>query len=149
MLLASSGGLIVGSNEMTGSSIQWAESSYQSLPVVNGTSTNFGTGAINSSNIIAMNGTGITYAAGLARTCSDGGYDDWFLPSWGELHTAYTNIGTLPGILLFSSSEVTDSAVHSLNPGNGNRSSGIQEQFLAGLLRSGIFSHGQFTSPEI
>lgn len=66
--------------------IIWANPAYQSTLVPGGTGTALGTGFSNTNKIIAQNGAGTTYAAGLARACTDGGYTDWFLPSRDELH---------------------------------------------------------------
>ncbi|HRG75970.1 MAG TPA: putative Ig domain-containing protein, partial [Leptospiraceae bacterium] len=66
--------------------IIWANPAYQSTLVPGGTGTALGTGFSNTNKIVAQNGAGTTYAAGLARACTDGGYTDWFLPSRDELH---------------------------------------------------------------
>ena len=60
--------------------------------------------------IIAQNGAGTTYAAGLARVYTGGGYSDWCLPSRDDLYQLYLNraaIGGFPGgARYWSSSEV-------------------------------------------
>jgi hypothetical protein len=104
-------------------SISWAEAAFQSTSVPGDTSTDLGTGAANTDNIIAQNGAGNTYAAGLARSCTDGTYTDWFLPSWDEINTLYDNaasIGGLSGTLIWTSSEGNATNASALNPGNGN-----------------------------
>jgi hypothetical protein len=53
--------------------------------VPGGTSLAIGSGLANTEKIIAQNGAGITYAAGLARAYNGGGFNDWYLPSWNEL----------------------------------------------------------------
>ena len=68
--------------------ISWATTGYNNVSVPGGTSAALGSGATNTTNIITQNGAGITYAAGLARACSDGGYNDWYLPSEQELRLA-------------------------------------------------------------
>jgi hypothetical protein len=104
-------------------SISWAEAAFQSTSVPGDTSTDLGTGAANTDNIIAQNGAGNTYAAGLARSYTDGTYTDWFLPSWDEINTLYDNaasIGGLSGTLIWTSSEGNATNASALNPGNGN-----------------------------
>lgn len=54
--------------------------------------TAFGTGEQNTADIIAVQGTGSTYAAQLCEGLSYGGYEDWFLPSKDELDLIYENL---------------------------------------------------------
>ena len=55
-----------------------------------------GTGATNTTAIISVQGgTETSYAAGLARAYTGGGYTDWFLPSKDELNQMYTNKATI------------------------------------------------------
>jgi hypothetical protein len=106
------------------SGIYWAIPDYQSISVPSGTETALGTGSSNTDNIIAQNGAGTTYAAGIARSCSDGGYNDWFLPSWDEVYKLYTyktEIGAFTGALYWSSSEFSASVASTVNSGNGNQ----------------------------
>ena len=86
-------GLIAATADQTayeGHGIQWAREPYWSISVP-GTDTELGTGSANTTKIIAQNGTGTTYAAGLARDYNGGGYTDWYLPSQDELNKLYIN----------------------------------------------------------
>jgi hypothetical protein len=56
--------------------------------------TAIGTGATNTTTIISEQGdTETSYAAGVARAYTGGGYSDWFLPSTDELNKMHKNIG--------------------------------------------------------
>jgi hypothetical protein len=69
--------------------IQWYNGSYT---VTGATATGIGTGAANTTAIIAAQGaTETNYAAGLARAYTGGGFTDWFLPSKDELNLMYIN----------------------------------------------------------
>ncbi len=88
--------------------IIWAITAYQSTLVPGGTSDIIGTGSANTDKIIAQNGSGSTYAAGLARAYNGGGYSDWYLPSKDELHQLYLNriaVGGFASADYWSSSE--------------------------------------------
>ncbi len=76
---------LIAATEDQSTGIQWAIALYQNTSVPGGTDTALGFGSSNTDNIIDQNGAKDTYAAGLARSCSDGGYGDWFLPSGKEL----------------------------------------------------------------
>jgi len=87
--------------------IIWALPDYQSISV-GVTDILLGTGSANTDKIIAQNGGGSTYAAGLARAHNGGGYNDWFLPSKDELNKLYLNKDTIGGFAVnyyWSSSE--------------------------------------------
>lgn len=60
------------------------------------TGSTIGTGLTNTDKIISLLGSG-SYAAYVARICNDGGYNDWFLPSEGELAVMYTNRALIGG----------------------------------------------------
>ena len=90
--------------------IIWAILAYQSTAVPGGTLTSLGSGSANTDKIIAQNGGGTSYAAGLAKAYDGGDYDDWFLPSKYELNQLYLNKGTIGGftaIYYWSSSETS------------------------------------------
>ena len=75
------------------SGIQWYNGSYVTTEA---TSTALGTGATNTTTIISVQGaTETSYAAGLARAYTGGGYTDWFLPSKDELNKMYLNRATI------------------------------------------------------
>jgi len=81
-------GLIAATADQS-AAIIWAKAAFQSTLVPGGTGTAIGTGLANTDKIIAQNGAGTTYAAGLARAYAGGGYNDWYLPSKDELATLY------------------------------------------------------------
>ena len=69
--------------------IQWFNGTYI---VTGATATGIGTGAANTTAIIAAQGpTETNYAAGLARAYAGGGFTDWFLPSKDELNLMFIN----------------------------------------------------------
>ena len=100
-------GLIVSTNLL--GTCQWALSTYQAVNVPGSTSTNYSAGVVNTSNIIAQNGSSTTFAAGLAHSEDSGGFSDWFLPSLDELNKVYENRASINGInstvMYWSSSE--------------------------------------------
>ena len=77
------------------SGIRWYNGSYSTTGA---TGTAVGTGSTNTTTIITEQGaTATSYAAGLARAYTAGGYTDWFLPSKDELNQMYlkkTDINT-------------------------------------------------------
>jgi hypothetical protein len=75
-------GLIAAVSDQS-SGIQW----YNGFIPTIGTGTSLGTGSANTTAIISAQGaTETSYAAGLARAYTGGGYSDWFLPSKDELY---------------------------------------------------------------
>ena len=71
------------------SGIQWYNDSYVTTGA---TGTAIGTGSANTDAIISVQGpTETSYAAGLARAYTGGGYTDWFLPSRNEAYQMFIN----------------------------------------------------------
>jgi len=81
-------GLIAAESDQS-AEIRWLNGS----PVTtSATATAIGTGLANTNTIISVQGaTATSYAAGLARAYTGGGYSDWYLPSKDELNKLYIN----------------------------------------------------------
>lgn len=104
---------LIAATEDQSTIIMWAIAAFQSTAVPD-TGTALGTGSANTDKIIAQNGAGSTYAAGLARAYNGGSYTDWYLPSLNELNQLYLNrvaVGGFADSAYWSSSE--DSAANS------------------------------------
>ena len=89
----------------------WGTSWYNgSYTATGATATALGTGFANTNTIISSQGGATTsYAAGLARAYTGGGYNDWYLPSLDELNELYLNQDAIGGFVsqyYWSSSEV-------------------------------------------
>jgi len=79
-------GLIAATSDQS-SGIRWNNGSSTTIGV---TGTAIGTGLSNTNTIItSQGGTTTSYAAGLARAYTGGGYTDWYLPSKDELAKLY------------------------------------------------------------
>jgi hypothetical protein len=84
---------LIAAIEDQSSGIRWYNGSYT---VTEATRTAMGTGSENTDDIIAVQGeTETSYAAGLARAYTGGGYTDWFLPSKDELNKMYLEKSTI------------------------------------------------------
>ncbi len=107
-------------DQTTTTGIRWSVSSV----LINNTVTTIGYGDINSINITLNQGTGTSYAAGLARAHNGGGYTDWFLPSLNELNQLYLNrvatVTTFSTVPYWSSSEVSSTNARALDFSNGS-----------------------------
>jgi len=102
-------GLIAATADQS-TAIGWATLPHVSAAA--GTDTAIGAGSANTTAIIAQHGAAAdTYAAGVARSYTGGGYDDWYLPSKDELHQLYLNRAAIGGFTAlgyyWSSSEYT------------------------------------------
>jgi hypothetical protein len=92
-------GLIAAVTDQTpvDSGIQWALPVNQDTSVDGALGTGIGAGAANTNAIIAQNGSGTSYAAGLARAYNGGGFSDWYLPSKDELSKLWVNRAAIGG----------------------------------------------------
>ena len=107
-------------NQSTVNGIIWATGQFGSpntgncvttVPAPGATAEGIGTGKANTYAIIAQNGDGSTYAAGLARAYTGGGYTDWYLPSKDELNKLYLNRDAVGGFAVdyyWSSTEIKE-----------------------------------------
>jgi hypothetical protein len=105
------------------SGIIWAVAAYQLTAVTGADGTAIGTGNQNTIDIVAQNGAGSTFAAGLCSNLSEGGYTDWYLPSKDELAQLYTNRVAIGGFSTngyWSSSEYSSNSPWGLFFNNGN-----------------------------
>jgi hypothetical protein len=85
------------SNQSTG--IRWDNGS---SITTGATGSDIGTGLANTNTIITNQGpTATSYAAGLARAFTGGGYTDWYLPSKDELYKLYLNRTAIGGFISF------------------------------------------------
>lgn len=89
------------------------------------TSTDLGSGEVNSSGMV--NSSGLIYTA--ATSCSnhvEGGYNDWFLPSKDELNEIYTalhlqGLGSFSNVIYWSSSESASTTAWAQNFDGGSQ----------------------------
>jgi hypothetical protein len=86
-------GLIAATTDQ-GTNVSWYNGSYISTGAKG---VKIGTGAANTSKIIAKQGSG-TYAAKLCRKYRGGNFSDWFLPSKAELNQLFLHRNKLTGL---------------------------------------------------
>lgn len=90
-------GLIAHTSDQS-AGLPWAVPAYQSTlcPIDPWFYYEIGRGNINTHAIVAQNGAGNDFAAGICHNLSSGGYTDWLLPSFYEcaqLHEQYAAVG--------------------------------------------------------
>ena len=78
--------------------IPWATPSYTSITVSGGATSPLD-GLANSNAIVADFGAGNTYAAGICRASSAGGFNDWYLPATFELQDCMNAASIINNIL--------------------------------------------------
>ena len=114
-------GLIAATSDQS-SGIRWHNGSNSTTGA---TGTAIGTGLSNTNTIITSQGeTATSYAAGLARAYTGGGYTDWYLPSRYESAKLYLNkdaIGGFENKIYWSSSETAGNAARGTDFSSGNQ----------------------------
>ena len=116
-------GLISSPGDVNSMGIQWSNGG--AFVSTGATGTALGTGSANTAAIIAaQGGTPASYAAGLAKAYTGGGYKDWYLPSKDELNKLYLNQaaigGSWPALVYWTSSEASAVSAYSQNFANGH-----------------------------
>jgi hypothetical protein len=108
-------GLIAATADQS-SGIQWSTEPYRNTSVPGADGTALGSGNQNTIDIVAQNGAGSTFAAGLCSNLVEGGYSDWYLPSKDELNKLFLNHVAIGGFetttrpYYWSSSEIQGAA---------------------------------------
>jgi hypothetical protein len=104
--------LLIAAAADTSTSLDWAVDAYKTTACSGADSWQMGGGVQNTLDIVAQNGAGNDFAAGICNNLSEGGYDDWFCPSMAELFQLYVNqaaIGGFSASYYWSSTERTAS----------------------------------------
>lgn len=120
-------------DDVTGPGYEWGATGYTVSPPA--TATSVGSGKTNTENIVSYHDSLGDYEPSYAtdgtvaaKICSDaviGGYDDWFLPSKGELDLMYVNLkeqglGDFVNSFYWSSSEFSGTEAWEQDFGNEN-----------------------------
>ena len=116
--------------------VQWYNGEYVDCGTVYGT-WNFGYGKSNTEKIVEIQGAG-NYAAKICHDLVLNGYDDWYLPSDGELYQIYINKDWIGGFTAsgnyWSSSESYTSSM-SFYYNNSTRDGAIMDKSAANRVR--------------
>ena len=123
-------GLIAAPGDQSSMGIQWSLGGDYMTTGAAGLA--LGTGAANTAAIIAAQGPpAISYAAGLARAYTGGGYADWYLPSRDELGKLYLSKDAIGGswsaLVYWSSSELSPVGAWVLDFGSGRPSADVKQ----------------------
>jgi len=98
------------------------------------TGTAIGTGAANTAIIKSAYGTSVNYAARVASSITEGGYNDWYLPSKDELNKLYLNRVAIGGFIsngiYWSSTEVEYNLAYKQDFTNGSQSLSFKNDSL-------------------
>lgn len=111
-------GLVAAASDQSGG-IPWSNGSMLTTFAY---STSLGSGKVNTDTIVASFGAG-NYAAKLCSDLTLNGYNDWYLPSLGELDLMYTNkavIGGFTNNYYWSSSESPNNSAWQTHFGDGH-----------------------------
>jgi len=117
--------------------IPWTETSYQGVQI--GTSAeSFSDGLGNTDAIIAQTllPADVTYAAGIARLHTDGGYNDWYLPAVWELDMCYNAAAIVNKVLGIANGFLTDTSYWSSTEDNAGLDLAWAQDYKNGLLGS-------------
>ena len=122
-------GLIAAAGDQSSMGIQWSLG--DNYLTTGATGVALGTGAANTSAIIAAQGDpAASYAAGLARAYTGGGYADWYLPSKDELRKLYLSKDAIGGswsaLYYWSSSELSPVSAWLQSFANGKQSADVK-----------------------
>ena len=101
--------------------LPWTIPAFQPGPAIGATAQSFSDGSTNTDAIILQTGATAanTYAAGIARLFTDGGYNDWYLPSLWELYICY-NVAAIVNKVLGSTNGFASSGYWSSTESGAN-----------------------------